>query len=224
MTETKTIVYFCWPFPPLGGGGISRAVNFSQQIAASEYRLIVVTGNLSQTELARHKVDESRLKELPENMEILRLETKDPSQLKEKLNKLLGERFFSYFKFLIFPLLHTHVTSWSFFNLLKFRSILVKEKPFLFITSSPPHSQLFVGFCLKLLTSSKWLADLRDPYSDGYQWSWPSYFHFKAARLLERLFLSQADQVLVNTPAVGRLYLKRKLVKPERLEVLGNGF
>lgn len=220
----KTIVFFCWPFPPLGGGGISRAVNFSKQLSSSQYKLIVVTGELNDVEKARHKSDTLRLKEIPESVKVVRLSTRNPEGFKAKLDKVLGERLSSYFKFLVFPLLHTHISSWSLFNFFRFRKILKEEQGDLFITTSPPHSQLFTGLLLKITTSSKWIADLRDPYTDGYQWSWPSPIHFKLARWLEKLCLSRADRVLVNTPAVERLYKQRNLVRPERMEVLTNGF
>ena len=68
-----------------------------------------------------------------------------------------------------------------------------------------------------------WIADLRDPYTDGYQWHWPSKFHWLLSRVWERIALRSCDKVIVNTPEVERLYLRRKLVRAENVRVITSG-
>lgn len=221
---SKKVLFISFPFPPIAGGGVSRSVNLLKFLPEHGVDPIVVTAGLSEEELARHSLDESRLSELSSDLEVIRIPTRDPAKLKSMLRGVLGERFYSYLNFLIFPLMHTHVTSWTFFNLLRVRSIVKERSIPIVYTTSPPHNQLFMGYFLKLTTSAKWVCDLRDPYTDGYQWHWPSKFHFGLARQLEKLFLKSADKIIANTPEVKRIYLKRGLAVEDKIEVITNGF
>ena len=46
------------------------------------------------------------------------------------------------------------------------------------------------------------MADIRDPFTDGYMWRFPTKLHWYLARFYERKMLQYADKVIVNTPEV----------------------
>jgi len=220
----KQILFITYPFPPIAGGGVSRSVKLLKELPKHGLEPIVLTAALSKEELSKHASDHSRLEQLESSLEILRLTTRDPIRVKKFLNKILGERFYSYLRFLLFPLLHNHTNSWTFLNLLRVRKIIKQRNIKTVYTTSPPHNQLLLGYFLKLTTKVSWVADLRDPYTDGYQWHWPSKTHFKLAKILEKLFLAQADKVIVNTPEVRNIYLKRNITSENKIQVITNGF
>ncbi|RME54626.1 MAG: glycosyltransferase [Deltaproteobacteria bacterium] len=69
------------------------------------------------------------------------------------------------------------------------------------------------------------MADLRDPFSFGYMWRWPSPLHHRAMQRLEGWALRGADRIIVNTPTALATY--RRLysdISGERWWVLPNGF
>ena len=145
----KRVLFISYPFPPIAGGGVSRSVNLVSELPKNNIIPIVLTVKLSDRELGVHKLDESRMAEIDENLEIIRIPTRDPAGLKSSLRKILGQRFYSYLNFITFPLLHTHITSWTFFNLFKVRKIVKDKDIDIVYTTSPPHNQLFLGYFLK---------------------------------------------------------------------------
>ena len=77
---------------------------------------------------------------------------------------------------------------------------------------------------LKEKLGIKWVADLRDPFTDAYAWDFPSKFHWYYSRRFERKVFSVADKLILNTTETRDLYLKRKLTTEAKSICLTNGF
>ncbi|MBF9143953.1 glycosyltransferase family 4 protein [Hymenobacter sp. BT439] len=95
------------------------------------------------------------------------------------------------------------------------------------LTSSPPHSTQLIGLELKKRHGLRWLADLRDPWTDIYYYKDLHHTPFAAwldARY-ERQVLTQADTVLVTSPETKRLFLAKLPELPStKFHVLPNGY
>ncbi|OGX81336.1 hypothetical protein BEN48_06855 [Hymenobacter glacialis] len=95
------------------------------------------------------------------------------------------------------------------------------------LTSSPPHSTQLIGLELQKRHGLRWLADLRDPWTDIYYYKDLHHTPFAAwldARY-ERQVLTQADAVLVTSPETKRLFLAKLPDLPSaKFHVLPNGY
>jgi hypothetical protein len=83
---------------------------------------------------------------------------------------------------------------------------------------------MLLGKMLKKRLGIKWVADLRDPFTDAYAWDFPSKFHWRARRRFEKRVFTTADKLILNTPETRKLYLRRGLTTEEKSACLTNGF
>jgi glycosyltransferase involved in cell wall biosynthesis len=95
------------------------------------------------------------------------------------------------------------------------------------LTSSPPHSTQLIGLALQKRHGLRWLADLRDPWTDIYYYK--DLHHTPLAAWLdadyERRVLTRADAVLVTSPETKRLFLAKLPDLPSaKFHVLPNGY
>jgi len=106
--------------------------------------------------------------------------------------------------------------------------ILHRERPSVIHSSSPPNSvHLFAGLLAKR-ARLPWVADFRDPWTDGprrrrnYENNRPRERIEMAA---ERWVIRHADRVVVSAPSLRERFLgKYPFLAPERVSVLTNGF
>jgi glycosyltransferase involved in cell wall biosynthesis len=103
-----------------------------------------------------------------------------------------------------------------------------REKPQVIYTSSPPNSVQLVGGLMAAILRLPWVADFRDPWTDGPRRQ-RSYvgnrMRADIERAAERWVLRRADRVIVSAPPLRERFLaKYSFLRPERVEVLTNGF
>ncbi len=218
------VLLITFPFPPLAGGGVSRTLNFIKHLPEYDIKPIILTAELSEGDRKRHTLDYDRLKEIPESLKVIRTSTNFPYRFFEKLESKLPEKLQSYARFFFYPFMNSHKAWWSVTSFLAARRVIKEHKVDLVYTSASPHSVIFLGSLLKLSCKTKLICDLRDPYTDGYQWHWPGKLHWQASRLLEKVCFSIADKIIVNTNEVKKLYIKRGLKSEDKIEVITNGF
>jgi len=207
-------------FPPMGGPGTIRSVALVRYLAAYGYRPIVLT--ISENDVAEHwhPVDES-MSSWTDDVEVIRVPTREPRKLKKLLRRY---RMFRPFRFLFFPVFWESSALWPFFAFKAAKTVIEKNNVRLIYSTSSPFSSMLLALMLKIRLNVKWIADLRDPYTDGYMWIWPSKLHWLVCRLFERIIMRIPDRVVVNTPEVERLFRKRNLVDDSKLLHLTNGF
>jgi len=103
-----------------------------------------------------------------------------------------------------------------------------REHPQVIYTSSPPNSVQLLGGLLAAILRRPWVADFRDPWTDGPRRQ-QSYvgnrMRADIERAAERWVLKRADRVIVSAPPLRERFLaKYAFLRPERVEVLTNGF
>lgn len=203
MKKALIITYY---WPPAGGSGVQRWLKFIKYFSDFDVETIVYTVDNPNYALE----DESLLKDIPENLKILKQPIWEPNNLftffgKNKnqsvgflnpnpsfFGKLLQYIRANYFipdarKFWIKPSV----------NYLK--KYLKESRVDVIITTGPPHSMHLIGLNLKNELGIKWIADFRDP------WTEIDYFHqlpltksaVKKHHSLETEVLRKADAVLV---------------------------
>lgn len=208
-------------FPPMSGPGIFRSFYFAKYLLDFGYKPIVLTISLDDIKGTKLHTDNSLLEKLPEEVVVLRKNTWEPRTFKRFFMRL---RVFRIIWFLFFPLFWENSALWPFSAFFCAKKAIKTYDIQTIYTSSGPFSAVLLGFFLKRFTDVKWVLDIRDPYTDGYMWHWPSKGHWYLSRWIERYLFQFADQVIVNTPEVRKLFLRRGLVPDTKLTVLTNGF
>ncbi len=216
----EPVLFIAHHFPPMGGPGTHRSLQLVKRLPALGFRPIIITITEEDVRSGPYAVDESLLAQLPPEAIVVRVSTGEPRKFKKLMMKLRLYRFFWFFGY---AWLYESSARWP-KRLLPVARNLIKEHGIkLVYTSSGPYSSLFAGRALQK-EGLRWVADLRDPYSDAYAWQWPSKLHWKISRSVEEKLLSFPDQLVVNTPETAALYHKRRFIDSNRITVLTNGY
>jgi glycosyltransferase involved in cell wall biosynthesis len=115
---------------------------------------------------------------------------------------------------------------WNKFALAKAKQIIEQEGIETIITTSPPHSTQLIGLELKrLYPHLKWVADLRDPWTDIYynEDLYPTRWAKKRNLRYERSVLLSADQIITVSEECKRLFAQKADVA-EKIAVIPNGY
>jgi len=117
---------------------------------------------------------------------------------------------------------------WNKYALEACKTIIEKEKIDAIITTSPPHSTQLIGLALKRkFPEVKWVADLRDPWTDIYYYHKLSHTQASKKKDLqyEKDVLLNADAVTVTSPLTKKLYAGKIDSKyGNKFHTITNGF
>ncbi len=240
MPETRPlrllVITYYWP--PSGGAGVQRCLKFVKHLAEFGVAPTVITVNPAR---ATYPVlDDTLLADVPAGVRVIRTDTAEPFGSYQKLTGravphggfanegrpgLLQKaaRFVRGNLFLPDPR-----RGWNRYALRAVEALLAAGETFdAVLTSSPPHSTQLIGLALKKRHGLRWLADLRDPWTDIY---YTKDLHRTAPaawldRRYERQVLTRADVVLTTSPATRRLLQGKNPGLPAaKFEVLPNGY
>jgi glycosyltransferase involved in cell wall biosynthesis len=235
MEKKVLIVAYYWP--PSGGSGVQRWLKFVKYLPSLGWTPYVFTPENPSFAIQ----DQSLLKDVPSEAEIIRFPIWEPYDTFFKLSSLFGGKksakptdLVSGKKKSLFQNLSTWIRG-NFFipdprvfwikPSVKFLHNFIRENQIhTIITTGPPHSMHLIGLKLKKKNPSlKWLADFRDPWS---QWGLldslmvggiARQFH----RRLELKVLQNADRVITITPFYVRQFEK---LSNRKVTLLTNGF
>jgi glycosyltransferase involved in cell wall biosynthesis len=106
--------------------------------------------------------------------------------------------------------------------------IAQREAPAVVYTTSPPNSSQVVGLLLKRALHLPWVADFRDPWTEGSR-RLIAYERSKTRQrveaALEGAVIRHADQVIVTTAKMAEQFVaKYAPVSPAKFSVITNGF
>src|SRR5690606_38352236 len=95
------------------------------------------------------------------------------------------------------------------------------------VTTSPPHSTQLIGLKLKQRFNIKWVADLRDPWTDIYYYN--QFKHTALARTIdlgyERQVVEEADLIVTVSEDVKRIFASKSILPiASKTVVIPNGF
>jgi glycosyltransferase involved in cell wall biosynthesis len=95
------------------------------------------------------------------------------------------------------------------------------------ITTSPPHSTQLIGLQLKKrFPEIKWMADLRDPWTDIYYYDlfYPSFIAKKIDLDYERAVLRHADIITTVGPSLGKHFESKAPGVAPKIKIVYNGY
>lgn len=186
-------------------------------------------------------LDDTLLDEIPENLEVYKTATSEPFEYYKKLS---GKKEIPYSGFAnqesknslldkVFKFVRGNLfipdarVGWNKHALKKAGELLKDDKFKAIITTSPPHSTQLIGLKLRKKYNLKWIADLRDPWTNIHYYD--QLYHTTLAQRLdekyERQVLAQADAIIVTSEDTKRLFLNKPVnLNPDKIHVIPNGF
>ncbi len=222
MNSEKKILIITYYWPPAGGPGVQRWLKFVKYFPDFGWKPVIYTPENPSYPL----LDESLLKEVPENLEIVRTKIWEPYQIAEKLNQSnkkfkggqfdVGENQSWKSKLSIWVRGNFFIPDARVFWVkpsIKFLKKYLAENHFdALVTTGPPHSMHLIGLGLKKeFPNLKWIADFRDP------WTEISYYkHLKLTkksdkkhRELEKKVFENADITLATSYSDAENFAKK---------------
>jgi len=232
--RTVLIVTYYWP--PSGGSGVQRWLKFSKYLERAGWQVLVLTPENTAFTLR----DPSLEKDVPGQIDVLRLPIWEPYDAFFKLSRLFGggkpaaSDMITTGKKSLFQTASGWIRG-NFFipdpkvfwvkPAVTFLDDLLRTNQIsAVITTGPPHSIHLIGLGLKKRRPTlRWVADFRDPWSewDLLDTLSMSPLARRRHRNLERKVLTGADKVITIAPYhVGRL----EELSGRKVELITNGF
>lgn len=202
--ESKKILIITYYWPPAGGPGVQRWLKFAKYLPEFGWNPVIYTPENPSYPL----LDESLLKDIPQNIEVVKTRIWEPYQLAEKLNKSNKKFKAGQFDVGKNQSWKSKLSIWVRGNFfipdarvfwvkpsIKFLEQYLKENKIeVVVTSGPPHSLHMIGLGLKKkFPDLKWIADFRDP------WTEISYYkHLKLTQSSDRKHRQLESAVFKN--------------------------
>lgn len=214
----KKVLMVAHQFPPVGGSGVQRSAKFAKYLPLYGWEPVVLTRDSKKMVLR----DESLLKELPENIEIIRTPAYDLTILPWVFNKV-G-------KFVAWKILIPDGEVLWMKKAVKtcLERIKAGDIDALYTTSSP-YSDHLLGLKVKnQYPDLFWAADFRDEWTNNpYLIDKPHRLsRMKKEKEMEREVLKRADILVTNTPIMKENFVRLNpgLDLETRMHVIPNGF
>jgi glycosyltransferase involved in cell wall biosynthesis len=228
------IITYYWP--PSGGAGVQRWLKFSKYLPQYGWEPIILTVD---PDCAAYPVtDESLEVEVPHDLKVFTtpaidyfsIYKKDKSRIpsagfannidntfKGKLLRFIRGNFF----------IPDPRRGWNGYAFRKACGLIESENIKHVITTSPPHSTQLIGLRLKKkYPGIKWVADLRDPWTDIYYYSqfYPTFIPKAIDRWYERRVLRNSDFVLTVGKSLKDLFASKEKEAAGKTEIITNGY
>lgn len=215
----KRVLIITWYWPPSGGAGVQRWLKFSKYLPSYGWEPVILT--VDPACASYQQTDERLIDEIPPTIEVFR--TKAPTGIFSAYKKITGSSEIPYGGFVneSNPGLLKKVLrfirgnfflpdsrrGWNRYAFKAALSIISEKSIDAVITTSPPHSTQLIGLKLSRKLKIKWIADLRDPWTEIY-YSDELYQTFPARWInshLEESVLKRAARVIATCPATAEL-------------------
>jgi hypothetical protein len=217
----EKILFIAYQFPPRGGAGVQRSTQLVKYLRGYGYDPVVLTVREEDVKSGGYQYDTTLLDQLPRDLTIVRTPSHEPTETVRTLMKWKLYRLAWFFRFGKY---WEQSAQWP-DKVFPVAAELVKTNNIrLVYTTSGPFSPMLLGKRLKEELGVKWVADLRDPYTDAYMWDFPSKMHWKRQRKFEQDVFTHADKLILNTPEVRKLYISRGLTTEDRSICITNGY
>jgi len=234
----KKIFIITYYWPPSGGAGVQRWVKFVKYLPDFGFEPIVLTVD---PQYASYPViDESLVDEIPKNLKVYHTKSNEPFKFYKKVSGKSDiphagfaneseagpmQKFSRFIRGNFF--IPDARKGWNKFAYKKAIQLIAEHQIDTVITTSPPHSTQLIGLKLKTKLNIKWVADIRDPWTDIYYYD--QLYHTALAKKIdkdfERKVLTNADQILVVSDAIKNQFLaKSPSLTENKLIVIPNGY
>lgn len=236
----KRVLIITWYWPPSGGAGVQRWLKFSKYLPSYGWEPVILT--VDPAYASYPQTDDRLIDEISPSMEVFR--TKAPTGIFSAYKKITGSSEIPYGGFvnesnpgLLRKLLRfirgnfflpDSRRGWNRYAYKAALSIIKEKQIDAVITTSPPHSTQLTGLKLSKKLKIKWIADLRDPWTEIYYSD--ELYQTPPARWLnsslEASVLNRAGRVITTCQATADLFRKKTgpSADSDKVMVITNGY
>ena len=218
----KKILIISYYWPPSGGSGVQRWLNFSNQLSAKGWNITVFTALNPKYPL----IDNTLSKSVNKYIKVVKIPIFESTSFLKSNNSdnIKADNIFS--KILLWIRANLFFPDSRMFWIKKVSrkatDYIKKNDINYLITTAPPFSTHLIGLNIKKNTDVKWISDFRDPWSGFFQFKLLPLLTFQRKRHLkaELQCLNFSDTVITTSPS---LTLKYSLIN-SNCHTVFNGF
>jgi len=234
VSRIVLIITYYWP--PSGGAGVQRWVKFSKYLPEFGWEPVILT--VDPQYAAYPVIDNSLLSEIPASVKVYKTEAEDYFAIyKNDRSKIPSAGFAvnqdNSFKGKILRFIRGNFfipdprKGWNKHAFRKACELIQTQGISHVITTSPPHSTQLIGLKLKkYLPGIKWIADLRDPWTDIYYYDqfYPTFLSRKIDAAYEKEVIRKADSIITVGDSLKKLFTLKIPEAEAKTTVISNGF
>ena len=233
MNKVLIVTYY---WPPSGGAGVQRWLKFSKYLPEFGWEPIILT--VDPAYAAYPVTDYSLVNDLPVSLKVYftpaldyfsiykKDQTKIPSagfanntdkSFKGKILRFVRGNFF----------IPDPRKGWNNYAVKRACELIKAEGINHVITTSPPHSTQLIGLRIKKkFPHIKWIADLRDPWTDIYYYKqfYPTLFSKAIDLKYEKSVLKNSDKIITVGSSLKTLFSSKIKDLEQKIEVITNGY
>jgi glycosyltransferase involved in cell wall biosynthesis len=233
----KKILIITYYWPPSGGAGVQRWVKFVKYLVRMNFDPLVLT--VHPDSATYPQTDPTLAADIPENVQVFYAKSFELYALYKKFssNKEVPYGGFANTKKLDFKekvirfirgnfIIPDPRKGWNKYAIAKAKELFLTHQIDTVITTSPPHSTQLIGLHLQKELNVKWVADLRDPWTDIYYFNqmYPTYLARQIHKNLEKKVLVNADRIITVSEELKKLFSGKAENTSHKIKVIPNGF
>jgi len=238
MKQSKKVLIIAYLFPPIGGGGVQRALKMAKYLGSFGWEPHILT-----VEPEYHvSLDHSLLTQLPDDVVIHRtrefsigappaaaaattaVSSKQQEPDHVSLKGSIKAKLFPFLKqskkYVLIP---DDQVLWFPYAIKKGLEVIKQHQIDAMVSTSGPYTNHLVGLSLKRKTGLPWIADFRDPWTQNMHRPGIAWRESLEERL-ERKVLGESDLLLTVTHSFAANFQKKFGNVIKRVEVIHNGF
>jgi glycosyltransferase involved in cell wall biosynthesis len=234
LSNKVLILTYYWP--PSGGSGVQRWLKFSKYLPEFGWEPIILTVD---PEYAAYPVTDFSLNnDLPSTTKVFTtpatnyfsIYRKDKSKIPtagfaNSIDNSVKGKIFRFVRGNFF--LPDPRRGWNKFAFRKASELIRDEGITHIVTTSPPHSTQLIGLKLKeRFPGIKWIADLRDPWTDIYYYRqfYPTILSRSIDERYEKSILKKADKIITVGESLKAVFSSKGKGISEKTFVVTNGY
>lgn len=232
----KKVLIITYYWPPGSGAGVQRWLKFSKYLPSFGWEPVILT--VDPDYAAYPAIDNSMNSEVPQGLKVyktkatdyFRFYSRDKSKVPSSgfatdegkglfnwMTKFIRGNFF----------IPDPRKGWNRYAFIKACELLENGDIRNVITTSPPHSTQLIGLDLKKkYPHLKWIADLRDPWTDIYYYNQfhPTSISKRIDLNYEKRVLKSADAIITVGKSLKELFALKVPGISEKTEIVTNGY
>ncbi len=233
MNKVLIITYY---WPPSGGAGVQRWLKFSKYLPEFGWEPVMLT--VDPKYAAYPVIDSSLESDIYSSVEVHKTKAVDYFNIYKKDKSKIPTAGFantreSSFKDKILRFIRGNFfipdprKGWNKYAFNKACELIETKEINHVITTSPPHSTQLIGLKIKKkYPFIRWIADLRDPWTDIYYYNhfYPTFISRKIDLCLEKKVLVRTDRLITVGQSLKSLYSQKAEGIEDKTSVVTNGY
>ncbi|MGB8491633.1 MAG: glycosyltransferase, partial [Bacteroidales bacterium] len=233
MQKVLIITYY---WPPGSGAGVQRWLKFSKYLPQYGWEPVILT--VDPAYATYPALDDTLNNDVPAQLKVHKTKARDYFRLYKKDKSKIPSSGFAADTDKTFAgwlarfirgnfFIPDPRRGWNKYALIKAVRLIEEEGIVNVITTSPPHSTQLIGLRLKKrFPGIRWIADLRDPWTDIYYYDQfhPTRFSKWIDINFEKRVLRSADLIITVGKSLKELFASKIAGQKDKIEIVPNGY